>query len=70
MENRIENAAKLARIPEELRSKHKGFSQWDSYSSQRDHDTILQVCYYYLINSKDQCVILFFSGQHIKFEHM
>ena len=56
MENRIENAAKLAEIPEELRSKHKGFSQWDSYSSQRDHDTILQVCYYYLINSKDQCV--------------
>ncbi|KAJ7960952.1 putative Cellulose synthase [Quillaja saponaria] len=43
MENQIENAAKLGRIPEEIRSKHKGFSQWDSYSSRRDHDTILQI---------------------------
>ncbi|XP_050246399.1 cellulose synthase-like protein E1 isoform X2 [Quercus robur] len=49
MENRIKNAAKLARIPEELRSKHTGFSQWDSYSSQRDHDTILQI----LIDGRD-----------------
>lgn len=45
MESRIENAAKLGKVPEEVRLKHKGFSQWDSYSSQRDHDTILQVCY-------------------------
>ena len=60
MENRIENAAKLARIPEELRSKHTGSSQWDSYSSQRDHDTILQVRYYYHINSKrPMCNIIF-----------
>jgi hypothetical protein len=51
MENRIENAAKLGRVPEEVLSKHKGFSQWDSYSSQRDHDTILQVCQYYHIHS-------------------
>uniref|UniRef100_A0A2N9HJ23 Glycosyltransferase 2-like domain-containing protein n=1 Tax=Fagus sylvatica TaxID=28930 RepID=A0A2N9HJ23_FAGSY len=49
MENRIENAAKLGRIPEEVLSKHKGFSQWDSYSSQRDHDTILQI----LIDGRD-----------------
>nr|POF22863.1 cellulose synthase-like protein e1 [Quercus suber] len=43
MENRIENETKLARIPEEAHSKHKGFFQWDSYSSQRDHATILQI---------------------------
>ncbi|XWS27713.1 hypothetical protein CRYUN_Cryun25bG0004500 [Craigia yunnanensis] len=43
MENRIEAAAKLGRLSEELRFKHKGFSQWDSYVSQRDHDTILQI---------------------------
>jgi cellulose synthase/poly-beta-1,6-N-acetylglucosamine synthase-like glycosyltransferase len=49
MENRIENAAKLGRVPEEVLSKHKGFSQWDSYSSQRDHDTILQI----LIDGRD-----------------
>lgn len=45
MENRIENATKLGRVPKEATSKHKGFSHWDSYSSRRDHDTILQVCY-------------------------
>ena len=44
MENRIENATKLGQVPKEAKSKHKGFSQWDSYFSQRDHDTILQVC--------------------------
>ncbi|KAM3743949.1 hypothetical protein ACB098_06G015000 [Castanea mollissima] len=49
MENRIKNAAKLARISEELRSKHTGFSQWYSYSSQRNHDTILQI----LIDGRD-----------------
>jgi len=43
MESQIENAAKMGRVPEEVRSKHKGFSQWDSYSSRSDHDTILQV---------------------------
>lgn len=46
MESRIENAAKVGQVPKEVRSKHKGFSQWDSYSSRRDHDTILQVCHY------------------------
>ena len=43
MENRIEAATKLGRLSEEICLKHKGFSQWDSYVSQRDHDTILQV---------------------------
>ncbi|XP_004296328.1 PREDICTED: cellulose synthase-like protein E1-like [Fragaria vesca subsp. vesca] len=43
MATKVENAVKLGRIPEEVRSKHKGFSQWDSYSSKRDHDTILQI---------------------------
>ncbi|EXB36044.1 Cellulose synthase-like protein E1 [Morus notabilis] len=43
MENRIETATKLGQIPTEERSKHKGFSQWDSYSSRSDHDTILQI---------------------------
>ncbi|XP_017434092.2 cellulose synthase-like protein E1 isoform X2 [Vigna angularis] len=43
MESRIENAAKMGRVPEEVHTEHKGFSQWDSYSSRRDHDTILQI---------------------------
>ncbi|XVF70906.1 hypothetical protein PTKIN_Ptkin11bG0200100 [Pterospermum kingtungense] len=49
MENRIEAATKLGHLSEEISSKHKGFSQWDSYVSQGDHDTILQI----LIDGKD-----------------
>lgn len=44
MKNRIVTASEVGRISEELRSKHEGFSQWDSYTSRRDHGTILQVC--------------------------
>jgi len=44
MESRVENASKLGEVPKETYSNHKEFSQWDSYSSRRDHDTILQVC--------------------------
>ncbi|KAB1228085.1 Cellulose synthase-like protein E6 [Morella rubra] len=43
MENRLQNAANIGRIPEEVRLKHKQFSQWNSYSSRRDHDPILQI---------------------------
>ncbi|XP_062015526.1 cellulose synthase-like protein E1 isoform X1 [Rosa rugosa] len=43
MATKIGNAVKLGRISEEVRSKHKGFSRWDSYSSKRDHETILQI---------------------------
>ncbi|KAL5802192.1 hypothetical protein ACOSQ4_030497 [Xanthoceras sorbifolium] len=49
MENQIGRAAKLGRLSGEQRSKHKGFSQWDSYSSIRDHDTILQI----LVDGRD-----------------
>ncbi|KAJ9183063.1 hypothetical protein P3X46_006977 [Hevea brasiliensis] len=49
MEDRIVTATKLGRILEEARLKHRGFSQWDSYSSRHDHDTILQI----LIDGKD-----------------
>ncbi|XVE50862.1 hypothetical protein DITRI_Ditri01bG0198100 [Diplodiscus trichospermus] len=49
MKNQIENAVKLGRLPEEVQLRHKGFSQWDSYASRNDHDTILQI----LIDGKD-----------------
>ncbi|XP_058762560.1 cellulose synthase-like protein E1 [Vicia villosa] len=49
MKNRIEDATKLKRVPKEVRLNHIGFSQWDSYSSRRDHDTILQI----LLHKKD-----------------
>ncbi|KAK9209912.1 hypothetical protein WN944_002281 [Citrus x changshan-huyou] len=53
MENRIQTATKLGRITEEIRMKHKGFSQWDSYSSRLDHDTILQI----LIDGRDPSAV-------------
>lgn len=43
MEQRIEAATKLGGIPEEASLQHKGFSQWDPYSSPSNHDTVLQV---------------------------
>ncbi|KAB1215087.1 Cellulose synthase-like protein E6 [Morella rubra] len=43
MESRIENAAKIGRIPEDVLLKHEEFSQWDPYFSRGDHDPILQI---------------------------
>ncbi|KAF5196413.1 Cellulose synthase-like protein [Thalictrum thalictroides] len=43
MEHRIETTAKLGRIPEAIRTKHKEFSEWNSVTSKHDHQTILQV---------------------------
>ncbi|KAF5176253.1 Cellulose synthase-like protein e6, partial [Thalictrum thalictroides] len=43
MKDRIETAVRLGRIPEDIQPKHKGFSEWTSVLSQRDHPTILQV---------------------------
>ncbi|MED6186134.1 hypothetical protein PIB30_063920, partial [Stylosanthes scabra] len=49
MERRIEESTKMGEVPKEARLKHKGFSQWDSYSSKHDHDTILQI----ILHKKD-----------------
>lgn len=48
MKRRVEDATKSGEVPKDARSKHKGFSQWDSYSSPRDYDTIIQVYIYIL----------------------
>ncbi|KAF1881836.1 hypothetical protein Lal_00042549 [Lupinus albus] len=49
MKIRIEDAATLGGVPKETRSKHSGFSLWDSYTSRRDHDTMIQI----LLHEKD-----------------
>ncbi|KAK4420851.1 Cellulose synthase-like protein E1 [Sesamum alatum] len=49
MEERIELAEKLGKIPKTAVLEHRGFSKWDSFSSRRDHDTILQI----LIDGRD-----------------
>ncbi|KAK6154479.1 hypothetical protein DH2020_008727 [Rehmannia glutinosa] len=43
MENKIELATKLGRISKSALLEHKGFSKWDSFVSQKDHDAILQI---------------------------
>uniref|UniRef100_A0A9I9E5D3 Uncharacterized protein n=1 Tax=Cucumis melo TaxID=3656 RepID=A0A9I9E5D3_CUCME len=43
LESRINVSVKLGQIPEEIRSSIKGLSQWKSYVSRRDHDTLIQV---------------------------
>ncbi|KAI3939309.1 hypothetical protein MKW98_022177 [Papaver atlanticum] len=53
MENRIETATKLGKVPDEMRARHKGFSEWASVSSPRDHQTILQI----LIDSRTPDVV-------------
>ena len=47
MKKRIENTTKLGRISEEISKEHKGFNEWILVASQRDHQTILQVCTIY-----------------------
>ncbi|KOM46407.1 hypothetical protein LR48_Vigan07g011100 [Vigna angularis] len=61
MKRRVEDATKLG-VPSEARSKHNGFSQWEnSYTSRRDHDTILQIVLHKndLHGSKDEdgCIL-------------
>ncbi|XP_042519240.1 cellulose synthase-like protein E6, partial [Macadamia integrifolia] len=49
MEERIKIVTELGRAPQEIREEHKGFLEWDSFSSPRDHHTILQI----LIDGRD-----------------
>ncbi|KAF8409748.1 hypothetical protein HHK36_005827 [Tetracentron sinense] len=43
MKERIEAEVELGRISEEVREKHKGFSEWNSKVRKHDHQTILQI---------------------------
>ncbi|GAV86437.1 LOW QUALITY PROTEIN: Cellulose_synt domain-containing protein, partial [Cephalotus follicularis] len=45
----IETTTKLRQIPKAVRKEHKGFREWDFVTSQRDHQTILQI----LIDGRD-----------------
>lgn len=47
MKKRIETVAELGRIPDDIRKQHKGFLEWDTFLSRREHQTILQVSYIY-----------------------
>lgn len=43
MEERIDTAVNLGRIPDDIRKTHKGFKEWDSVVSRKDHQTVLEV---------------------------
>ncbi|XP_057795222.1 cellulose synthase-like protein E1 [Salvia miltiorrhiza] len=43
MENRIELAKKLGTVAKSALIDHRGFSSWDSYRSQTDHDAMLHI---------------------------
>lgn len=43
MKNQIQSVTELGGISEELRLEHNQFTQWESFSSTRDHDTILHI---------------------------
>lgn len=49
MKNRIESAVEVGSIPKEVRDQHKGFSEWDSKITKKDHQSIVQI----LIDGRD-----------------
>ncbi|KAF8023277.1 hypothetical protein BT93_F0698 [Corymbia citriodora subsp. variegata] len=53
MKKRIESVAELGRIPDDIREQHKGFLEWDTVSSRRDHQTILQI----IIDGRDAMAV-------------
>nr|ACG29048.1 CSLE6 - cellulose synthase-like family E [Zea mays] len=52
MTERIDSAARTGNVPEETRAKHKGFSEWDTGITSKDHHPIVQI----LIDGKDKAV--------------
>ena len=49
MEERIRGVTQKGRVPEEIRTEHKGFSEWLPGMSSRDHPSIVQI----LIDGRD-----------------
>ncbi|XP_071692067.1 cellulose synthase-like protein E1 [Rutidosis leptorrhynchoides] len=43
LKNQIEHVTKIGKVPEELRVEHEGFMEWDSFTSPKDHDAIVQI---------------------------
>ncbi|KAK9155236.1 hypothetical protein Sjap_002716 [Stephania japonica] len=43
MQQSIEKAGRMKKVPEETRKEHKGFGDWDSPVNPRNHQTILEV---------------------------
>ncbi|KAL8033387.1 hypothetical protein ABFX02_13G156200 [Erythranthe guttata] len=50
MESRIESVARKGCVPQEIKDRHKGFSEWESNVTKQDHQSIVQI----LIDGCDQ----------------
>ncbi|CAL5081946.1 unnamed protein product [Urochloa decumbens] len=50
MTERIDSAVRSANVPEEIRANHRGFSEWNTGITSKDHQPIVQV----LIDGKDR----------------
>lgn len=45
MTQRIDSAVVSGKIPEDIKAKHKGFSEWNSETTPKNHQPILQVAF-------------------------
>jgi hypothetical protein len=48
LENRIDLAIEMGKIPKETRDQHIGFSEWNSKVTKQDHQSIVQVIFVFL----------------------
>jgi len=46
MTERIDSAARSGKVPEEIKVKHKGFSEWNAGLTSKDHHPIVQVHFF------------------------
>ncbi|KAG2644100.1 hypothetical protein PVAP13_2KG405100 [Panicum virgatum] len=50
MTERIDSAVRSAKVPEEMKVNHKGFSEWNTGGTSKDHQPVVQI----LIDGKDK----------------
>jgi hypothetical protein len=46
MTERIDSAARSGKVPEEIKVQHKGFSEWNTGITSKDHHPIVQVHFF------------------------
>ena len=59
MEDRIESAIEMGKIPKEIKDQYKGFSEWNSNVTKQDHQSIVQVILVFLFIIKfNLCLVM------------
>ena len=59
MEDRIESAIEMGKIPKEIKDQYKGFSEWNSNVTKQDHQSIVQVIFVFLFIIKfNLCLVM------------